>query len=169
MKLKNPLSRQKVYRVTIYSKDAISGNARDGVYQIDIPDFIQDINTYHVAVEEALLYTGSADSGTGGNSRTYVFESSLVAPDSHSTSTKSNTRVLFQMIRSSSSNAPGSYTKPITSNTFGIPLVDVNFLRNKQLRINIKRSNDTDHDDVTLPLASTGWSLTLIIYPFEQA
>lgn len=160
------LKADKVFRITIYSKDAISGNLRDGVYQLDLPDCIPDVGKYHMAVEEAILYTGSASSGTGGDSRTFVFETSTVIPDSYSTSTKMNTRVLFQMIRSSSSNAPGSYYKPITTNTVGIPMNDLSIFRNKQMRITIKTSGDTAHDDTSLPVATSGFSMTLVFYPF---
>lgn len=161
------LKDKKIYRINIYSKDAISGNLRDGLYQLDLPDMIQDVEKYHMCVEECVLYTGSTDSGTGGNSRTFIFEASSAIPDSYSTSTKTNSRVLFAMIRSSSNNAPGSYYKPIDASTIGIPVTDLSFFRNKQMRITIKRANDEQHDDLTLPVANSGWYMTLVVYPFS--
>jgi hypothetical protein len=155
------LNRDKIYRITIYSKDVITGNLRDGIYQLDLPDFIQDVHKYHLAVEEAILFTGSTTSNT------FVFESSVVAPDTYSTSTRTNTRVLFQMVRPVTANAPGSYYRTITSNTIGIPLSDLSMLRNNQLRITIKTAQDTSHDETSLPLASSGWSMTLVVFPFS--
>lgn len=161
------LKADKVFRITIYSKDAISGNLRDGIYQLDLPDCIPDVGKYHMAVEEAILYTGSASSGSGGDARTYVFETSTVIPDSYSTSTKMNTRVLFSMFRTSSANSPNAYYKSITTNTVGIPMNDLSIFRNKQMRIAIKTSADVAHDDTTLPVATSGFSLTLVFYPFS--
>jgi hypothetical protein len=169
MKLTNPLTSDKVYRVTIYSKDVISGNIRDGVYQIDLPDMIPDIGKYHIAVEEALIYTASVDGGTGGNSRTYVFETSTTVPNSYSTSSKTGSRVLFMAYRTSSSNAPNAYYKPITSRTIGIPVSDLSLLRNKQMRISIKTALDELQSEANFPLATSGWCMTLVVYPFNDS
>lgn len=168
-KLHNPLHRDKVFRVTIYSKDRIAGDVRDGTYQIDLPDFIQDINKYHIGVEECIMASEPVTAGTNGIARTYVVETSINVPDSHSTSTKTNTRVLFQMCKSTpSSNSIAYYYKPITTSTYSIPLVDVNLLRNKQMRINFKKCDDTSHDSTSMPDTST-WSMTLVVYPLIVA
>ena len=160
------LHRDKVYRFTIYSKDATSGNMRDGSYQLDIPDFIQDINKYHIAVDECTLYTSSVISG--GLSRTYVFETSTNITDSYSTSTKTNSRVLCQMTKTNSADVPANYLKPVTTRTVGIPLVDVNFLRNKEFRVTLKTAADVAHSETTLPAATSGWVMSLLVYPFNQ-
>lgn len=160
------LKDKKVFRLTIYSKDVISGNLRDGLYQLDLPDMIQDVEAYHIAVEDAVLFTGSTSAGTGGDARTFVFETSTVIPDSYSTSAKSNTRVLFQMVKSATTNEPTIYRKQITSNNIGIPVTDLSFFRNKQMRIAIKTALDNAHDDTTLPTASSGFCISLVVYPF---
>lgn len=163
----NPLHRDKVFRITIYSKDLISGNVRDGIYQIDLPDFIQDTNMYHMGVEECVLASEPTVAGNNGINRTYVVETSMNVPDSHSTSTKTNTRVLFQMAKTNpAANSIGHYIKPITTNTYGIPVIDISMLRNKQVRIIWKKQDDTAHDATTMPDNST-WSLTLLVYPFD--
>lgn len=163
----NPLHREKVFRVNIYSKDVVQGNIRDGIYQVDIPDFIQDIGKYHVAVEECTLFTSSV--AIGAKLRTYVFETSMNITDSYSTSTKTNSAVLFQMRKdSNSADIPAHYSKSITTHTYGIPLNDINFLRNKEFRISIKDSLDGAHSETSLPAATSGWSMTLVVYPFVQ-
>lgn len=163
----NPLHRDKVYRVTIYSKDRTSGDVRDGFYQIDLPDFIQDVNKYHIGVEECIMASEPVSAGTMGMNRTYVVETSINVPDSHSTSTKTNTRVLFQMCKATSTtNSIGSYYKYFTNTTYGIPLIDLSLLRNRQMRITFKKIDDTAHDATSMPDASA-WSMTLIVYPFE--
>lgn len=161
----NPLHREKVFRITIYSKDRIAGDVRDGVYAIDLPDFIQDINKYHIGVEECILASEPTSAGAQGISRTYVVETGIVAPDSHSTSSKSNTRVLFCMCKpTSASNSIGYYYKPITTSTYSIPLVDLSSFRTKQMRINFRRIDDNPHDGISMPDAST-WVMTLVVYP----
>lgn len=170
----NPLQRDKVFRLTVYSKDRISGDVRDGVYQIDLPDFIPDINKYHMAVEECVLASepsavGLSNATASGNFnlRTYIVETSIAVPDSFSTSVRTNTRVLFQMCKPTpAANAIAYYYKPITTTTNGIPVIDVNMLRNKHMRITFKRCDDTNHDVDTMPNTSS-WSLTLVIYPFK--
>jgi hypothetical protein len=89
--------------------------------------------------------------------------------DSYSTSTKTNSAVLFQMRKdTNSADIPCYYSKPITTHTYGIPLNDINFLRNKELRISIKNTLDEAHSETTLPAATSGWSMTLVVYPFVQ-
>lgn len=165
----NPLHRDKVFRVTIYSKDVLAGGTvRDGFYQIDLPDFIQDVNKYHIGVEECVLASEPSVPGNNGINRTYVVETSINVPDSHSTSTKTNTRVLFQMAKTNpTANSIGHYIKPITACTYGIPVIDLNMLRNKQMRIIFKKNDDSVHDATSMPDNST-WSLTLLVYPFTE-
>jgi hypothetical protein len=166
--IQNQLQREKIFRVTIYSKDRVSGNVRDGIYAIDIPDFIQDINKYHIAVEEAVLASEPTVGGNNGINRTYLVETSVTIPDSYSTSSKSNTRVMFQMCKTTTiTNSIGYYIKPITSSTIGIPLADVSMLRSKQMRILFKLCDDEAHTVATMP-DNSAWSMTLLIYPFEQ-
>lgn len=157
----NPLQREKVYRIVIYSKDVISGNNKDGVYQIDLPDYIQDINKYHLAVEDFTIHTQTS---TAGVTRTLLVEASVAQPDTHSTSSKTNSRVLFTMSRSATADVAVSYYKPITSKTYGIPLTDLSFLRNKQLRVTLRSADDTPQTDATL--GNTNWVMTLVVYPF---
>lgn len=164
--ISNPLHRDKVFRITIYSKDRIAGNVRDGVYQVDLPDFIQDINMYHLGVEECVMSTEPSSAGSNGINRTYIVETSIVVPDSYSTSTRTNTRVLFKMCKSTPSLfALAYYYKPITNTTYSIPIVDINMLRNKEMRITMKKCDDSSHDTISMPDAST-WSMTLVVYPF---
>jgi hypothetical protein len=165
--IKNPMNRDKVFHITIYSKDRTSGDVRDGTYQIDLPDHITEANKYHIAVEECILASEPVSPGTNGVARTYIMETSMSVPDSHSTSTKTNTRVLCQMCKATSSaNSIGYYYKPITTSTYGIPLIDTSMLRNKQMRITFKKIDDTAHDATSMPDNSI-WSMTLVIYPFD--
>lgn len=159
----NPLSRQKVYRIVMYSKDRISGDSRDGVYAVDLPDFIQDINKYHVAVEDFLIHCELSNTNI---TRTLLVEASMTQPDTYSTSSRSASRLLLTMSRNTTAQASTSYYKPITSKTYGIPLSDVSFLRSKQMRITFKQVDDTAHTDLTLGV--TNWVMTLIIYPFLE-
>jgi hypothetical protein len=160
------LNADKIYRITIYSKDRISGDVRDGVYAIDIPEVIHDMNKYHFAVEEFLFASEPVSGGTNGVNRTYIVETSLTIPNSYSTSSKTNTRVLLQTNKSSSSNFPGFYFKPVTSISVGIPLTDMNFMRNNQLRFTIKKCDDTPHDSTSFPDNSI-WSMTMVLYAFS--
>jgi hypothetical protein len=157
----NPLQRQKVYRIVIYSKDVISGNNKDGVYQIDLPDYIQDINKYHLAVEDFTIHTQTT---TAGVTRTLLVEASVTQPDTYSTSSRTSSRVLLTMSRSATADVAVSYYKPITSKTYGVPLSDLSFLRNKQLRITLRSVDDALQTDATL--GNTNWVMTLIVYPF---
>lgn len=157
----NPLQREKVYRIVIYSKDVISGNNKDGVYQIDLPDYIQDINKYHLAVEDFTIHTQTS---TPGVTRTLIVEASVTQPDTYSSSSRTSSRVLFTMSRSATADVAVSYYKSITSKTYGVPLSDLSFLRNKQLRITLRSADDALQTDATL--GNTNWVMTLVVYPF---
>jgi hypothetical protein len=159
--ISNPLQREKVYRIVIYSKDVSNGDSRDGVYQIDLPDFIQDINKYHMAVEDFTIHNATS---TAGVTRTLIVEGSMTQPDTYSTSSKTSSRILFTMSRSAAADVAVSYYKPITSKTYGVPLSDLSFLRNKQLRITLKSVDDAVHTNTTL--GTTNWVMTLVVYPF---
>lgn len=159
------LKDKKIYRINIYSKDVVSGNLRDGLYQLDLPDMIQDVEKYHIAVEEAVFFTQSA--ATGADNRTFVFDTSIVQPDSYSTSSRTNSRVLFSLVRSNTTGVPVAYYKAISSNTIGIPVTDLTFFRNKQIQIRVRNAADVAHDDTTLPVANSGWYMTLVVYPFS--
>jgi hypothetical protein len=159
--ISNPLNREKVYRIVIYSKDRISGTSRDGVYAVDLPDFIQDINRYHVAVEDFLIQCELSPTNIG---RTLLVEASMTQPDTYSTSSRSASRVLFTISRNTTAQASTSYYKTVTSKTYGIPLADVSFLRSKQLNLTLKQVDDTVHTDLTLGV--TNWVMTLVVYPF---
>lgn len=168
--IEKPLSRDQIFRVFIHSKDAIRGNVVDGVYQVDLPDFIKskDIGKYHIAVEEFLLNNSST---FGGLSRTLIVEADISQTDTYSTSTKTNSQVLFTMSRQTGGTSLSYYRKPITNDTIGIPLVDLNFFRNSELRIRLKRIDDVQYD-LTSTVTGVGGStfqMTLVIYPFEQA
>jgi hypothetical protein len=161
---KQRLNADKVYRVNIYSKDRVSGSVRDGVFQIDLPETIQDIGKYHVAVEEFLL---AGDPTTGNTlNRTYVVETSMTNPNSYSTSSKTSSRVLFTFVGSSSSGFPRYYSKLITSRTVGVPITDLSTFRNSQMQITFKRVDDTLHTTDSMPDSAT-WQLSLVIYPFS--
>lgn len=160
----NPLHREKVYRIVIYSKDLISGTAKDGTYQIDLPDFIQDINKYHLGVEDFIIHSNGT---TTGVSRTLVVEGAITQPDTYSTASRTASRILFTMSRTTTNDAATSYYKPFTSKTYGIPLSDLSFLRSKQLRITLKQADDAVHTDASLG-ATTNWIMTLVLYPFLE-
>lgn len=162
--ISNPLHREKVYRIVIYSKDTISGNSKDGVYPIDLPDFIQDINKYHISVEDFTLFCGLSPAGP---QRTVICEMGMTQPDTYSTSSKTASRALFTMSRNTADTSATSYYKQITSKTYGIPLTDLSFLRSKQVRITLKDVQDTTHTDATLG-NTTNWVMTLVVYPFIE-
>jgi hypothetical protein len=158
----NPLNREKVYRMVIYSKDAISGTPIDGVYQVDLPDYIQDINKYHISVEDFTIMCGLSPVGLP---RTLLLDLDVTQPDTYSTSTKTASRTLFTLSRNTAADSATSYYKKVTSKTYGVPLTDLSFLRNKQSRITLKQVNDTVHTVNTLG-ETVFWVMTLIIYPF---
>lgn len=163
--IEKPLNREQIYRVCIHSKDAISGTFFDGVHQVDLPDFIksEEIGKYHIAVEEFLLNNSSTQLGV---TRTLVVEADISQPDTYSTNTQGNTQVLFTMSRAIGGTAL-SYYNSITNDTFGIPLVDVSFLRSKQMRVRLKRADGVLYDNTTNGMGSSSWEMTLAIYPFE--
>ena len=163
--MENPLSRDKMFRVTIYSKDAVSGTFFDGVHQVDLPDVIkkEDIGKYHIAVEEFLLSNSSTQLGI---QRTLVVEADLSQPDTYSTSTKGSSQVLFTMSRATGGTSL-SYFHPITNDTYGIPLFDTTILRTKQMRIQLKRADDVLYDNSLNGMGSSSWEMTLAIYPFK--
>lgn len=157
------MHREKVYRIVIFSKDVVSGSAKDGVYNIDLPDFIQDINKYHLAVEDFTIHTQTS---TAGVTRSLIVEGSMTQPDTYSTSSKTASRILCTLSRSATADVAVSYYKPVTSKTYGIPLTDLSFLRSKQLRITLKSVDDVLHTDATL--GTTNWVMTLVVYPFLE-
>jgi hypothetical protein len=161
---KQPLNADKVYRVNIFSKDRIAGTVRDGIFQIDLPETIPDVNKYHIAVEEFIL---AVDPGTGNIlNRTYVVETSMTNPNTYSTSSKTSSRVLFTCVGSSSTGFPRYYSKLITSRTVGVPVTDLSAFRNSQMQITFKRADDALHTTDSFP--DTGvWQMSLVIYPFS--
>lgn len=164
---KNHLNRDKVFRVQIYSKDLVSGNIRDGIYQVDIPDVLE-LNKYYLAVESCVVASEPTTVGVHGVHTTYLLETSLNVPDSYSTSTKTVSRVLCQFAKPSpTANTIATYQNSITNESVGVPLIDTTFLRNKQLQIVWKRCDDVAHDINTMPNASS-WSVTLLIYKYAD-
>lgn len=161
--IEKPLSREQIYRIVIHSKDAVSGTFFNGVHFIDIPDFIDASGEYHIAVEEFMLNNSSAQAGI---TRTLVVEAEISQPDTYSTATKTNSQVLFTLARLQGGTAI-SYYKPITTDTFGIPLVDNTLLRSKHLRIVLKRADDVIYDSTTSGMGGSSWEMTLAIYPFS--
>jgi hypothetical protein len=161
--ISNPLSREQVYRIVIHSKDAISGTFFNGVHYVNIPDYIDASGEYHLAVEEFLLNNSSAQAGI---TRTLVVEAEISQPDTYSTSTRTNSQVLFTLARLQGGTSI-SYNKTITTETYGIPLVDNTFLSSKQLRIILKRADDVVYDSTTNGMGGSTWEMTLAIYPFR--
>lgn len=163
--ISNPLERDPIYRVTLYSKDIVSGTFFDGVHQVDLPDFIKsaDIGKYHIAVDEFLLNNSSTQLGV---TRTLVVEAEIAQPDTYSTATKTNSQVLFTMSRGVGGTSL-SYYKQVTQDTYGIPLIDINFLRSQRLRIRLKRADDVLYDNTTNGMGASSYEMTLAIYPFE--
>jgi len=161
----NPLERDPIYRVVIHSKDVVSGTFFDGVHQVDIPDFIKsaDIGKYHIAVEGFLLSNSSTQLGI---TRTLVVEAEISQPDTYSTATNTNSQVLFTMSRGVGGTSL-SYYHPISQDTYGIPLIDVNFLRSQRLRIRLKRADDVLYDNSATGMGASSFVMTLAIYPFE--
>jgi hypothetical protein len=164
MKLTNKLTREKHYRLVIYSKDVIAGDEHNGVYEVSVPDHILDNNDYHIAVEH-FCHNGDVLSATPGL-RVIIPELSVSQPDTYSTSTKTNSTVVCVLPRSAA-NTPVAFQQSITSKTYGIPLVDTTFLRTKQVRITLKGLNDVIHSDTSLGNDSI-WCMVLVIYPFEK-
>jgi hypothetical protein len=162
--IQNPLRREKVYRIVIYSKDVVSGNAKDGIYQIDLPDFIQDINKYHVSVEDFTLLCGLSPAGVA---RTVICEMDMTQPDTYSTSSKTASRALFTLSRNTVADSATSYYRQITSKTYGVPLTDLSFLRTKQARVTLKQADDNVHTDISMG-ATTFWVMTIVIHPFIE-
>lgn len=164
MKLTNPMKRDKFYKVTINSKDVISGTVHDGVYEISVPDYVTNDGDYHIAVE-SFCHIGDAVSAVPAQ-RVIIPNASISQPDTYSTSSKSVSTALCVLPRSLTASDPVIFQQTVTSKTYGIPLTDASFLRNKQLRITMKSLADTTHTDVTLGVSN--WTMTLVIYQFKK-
>jgi hypothetical protein len=165
MKLQIVLTRQKHYKVVIYSKDVKSGTMHDGVYELSLPDHVVDNNNYHTAVEH-FAHNGDVV-GSLPSSRVIIPELSLSQPDTYNTSSQTNTRALCVLPRSATTSVPVSFSQTITSKTYGIPLADTTFLRTKELRVTMKAMNDFVHTDASLG-SSASWVMVLVVYPFEK-
>lgn len=154
-----PCERQRFYRVAIYSKDSVSGTFADGIYNIDL-DHIPEPNAYHIAVESMVMnYTTTLSKPVP-----FVVEFlDIIQPDSFNTSSKTNNRILLTGMQSSSF---GGYQNNIFSSSIGVPLSDINILKNKQLRIQIKDIDNTTSGIVTALGAGTKWIMTLLVYKY---
>lgn len=161
---KQRLNADKIYRITLYSKDRISGTVQDGVYSLDIPDIINDVNKYHLAVEDFIMASEPSTAGTNGINRTYVVETSITMPNTYSTSSKTNSRVLFQTAKQPTVNSIVVYQHTINSNSVGVPLTDLTFMRQNQIRLTFKKTDDTMHDATSMPNDSA-FSMSFVIYP----
>lgn len=165
MKLTNPLTREKHFRVVIYSKDVVSGSIHDGVFEISVPDYITENNNYHIAVE-SFCHIGDAVSALP-QARVIIPNLSISQPDTYNTSSKTNSMAVCVLPRNTTASVPVIFQQPITSKTYGIPLTDTSFLRSKQVRVTMKSLADAVHTDTTLG-ASSSWVMTLVIYPFKK-
>lgn len=168
------LNRDKIYRITVYSKDAISGNYTDGVYFIDLPDVIQEPNKYHLAVESFVV---SPNSTTQIPAAFTVEFLDVNQPDTYSTSTRTNSRVACMICSEGNvfwNNTTGSninrnwvnYQRNISSSTIGIPLMDLSIMRTTQMRIQLKTMADAVMGTGVLG-SGAQWAMTLVIYPFS--
>jgi hypothetical protein len=162
---KQRLKADKIYRITLYSKDRISGTVQNGVYVLDVPEVIQDVNKYHLAVEDFIMASEPTAPGTNGINRTYIVETSITMPNTYSTSTKTNSRVLLQTAKDAVANSIVSYQHTINSNSVGIPLTDLTFMRQNQIRLTFKKADDTMHDATSMPDTSA-FSMTFVIFPY---
>ena len=152
--------RERFYRVNIFSKDAISGNWSDGIYQINL-DSIQLPNEYHLAVESWIM--SSANNVT--KPTPFIVEMQDVSqPDSYTTSSLTNSKVVLV---GQTSSSWGGIQNNIVSSSIGVPLNDTNILKNRQVRIVLKGIDDTTASLYTALGASSSWFLTLLVYPFR--
>lgn len=153
--------RERFYRVNIFSKDAVSGNWADGVYQINL-DTIEVPNEYHIAVESWIM----SSQNTPTKPIPFIVELQDVSQsDTYTTSTKTNTKVILVGQTSSSF---GGIQNSIVSSSIGIPLNDTSILKNKQVRITLKGIDDTIATLQTALGNNSSWFLTLLLYPFHS-
>lgn len=167
-KLKN----DRFYRITIFSKDLVSGSYCDGTYFVDLPT---DINShkYHLAIENMVVYPSS----TSATVSPFMVELlDINQADTYNTSTKTNSRIALSTCLEGNIYWNGTaavsrnwcnYQRNITASTIGFPLMDTNIMRSKQLRIQLKALDDTVLTTSVMG-TSTAWVLTLLIYPFSS-
>lgn len=166
------LHRDKIYRITIFSKDLVSGTYTDGVYFVNLPDSIHEPNKYHLAVESLVVQPSS----TTANVTQFMVEFlDINQPDTYNTSTQTNSRIALMTSLDGNILWNGTaavtrnwcnFNRTITSDTIGIPLMDLNIMRSKQLRIQLKGLNDAVLATSTMG-SSSSWVMTLVIYPFS--
>jgi hypothetical protein len=156
------MDRERVYRISIYSKDGLNGatSFQDNIYQIVLDD-IPEPNKYHIMVESWAMKA----SVTLNSTTPFIVElSDISQPDSYSTSTKTNSRIA---LIAQTSTSWGGIQNNISTNTVGIPLSDTNIMRNKQLRIQVKGLDDSTTTAATNLGSNTTWIMNLVIYPFK--
>lgn len=156
---RHKMNKDRFYRVCIFSKDAVSGTFADGVYAVNLDD-IPEPNAYHIAVESLVMnYTTNLTKPVP-----FIIEFlDINQPDSYNTSSKTNNRILLTGMQS---NSFGGYQNNIFSSSIGVPLVDTNIMKNKQLRIQIKDIDDTTTGITSALGAGTKWVMTLLIYKY---
>lgn len=168
------LNRDKIYRIVLYSKDGLNGSANhtDNVFFVNLPDTIQEPNKYHMAIESFVV-----DCQTTSN-KPIAFAVEFLdvnQPDTYNTSTANNSRIAASCVMEGTGTWNGTtagfrnwvnYQKNITSDTIGIPLIDTNIMRSKQLRIQLKNAADAALATNVLG-TNTNWIMTIIVYPFS--
>lgn len=154
------MDKYKPYRITIYSKDLISGQWNDGLYSINL-DHI-DIDNAFIGIESLILLP----SNNVTSSVPFIIEiPSLIQNNTFSTSTKTNSPIIFQGHALSTGS---SFNYPIASSSIGIPLSDPSFFRNKNIRIVFKNIADSTSGINTSLGSSTSFVLSLVIYKYER-
>lgn len=152
------LDKYKPYRITINSKDLISGTWNNGVYSINL-DYI-DIDNAFLSVESLILLPSNSVT----SSVPYIIEMpDLIQNNTFSTSAKTNSSIIYEGHALSTGSA---FNMLISSDTIGIPLNDPSFFRNKNIRIVFKNIDDSITGINTSLGASTKWLLNLIIYKY---
>lgn len=165
------LHNNKIYRVNIFSKDAISGTYTDGTYFVNLDD-IPNPGQYHIVIENMVVFPSS----TSGNVTTFMVELLDVnQPNTYSTSIQTNSRIALSTSLEGNIYYTGSvavtrnwcnYQRNITTNTIGIPLSDTNILKSKQIRIQLKSLADAVLATSSMG-STTSWMMTLLVYPFS--
>lgn len=165
------LNHNKIYRVNIFSKDAVSGTYTDGTYFVNLDD-IPNPGLYHIAIENMVVFPSS----TSANVTTFLVELLDVnQPNSYSTSVQTNSRIALSTCLEGNIHWNGTaavtrnwcnYQRNISTNTIGIPLMDTNILKSKQIRIQLKSLADTVLATSSMG-SSTTFMMTLLIYPFN--
>lgn len=168
------LKRDKVFRITIFSKDGLSGaaNHTDNIYFVNMPDDIHEPNKYHIAVES---FIADCASTTQKPVPILIEFLDINQPDTYNTSTQTNSRIAACCTLEGTGTWNGTsagfrnwinYQRSITSDTVGIPLMDTSIMRSKQLRIQLKSVSDAVLATNILG-TNSNWVMTLVAFPFS--